>query len=236
MAITKEQAISDVQAQLFQGAPSDDSELSDLQVADWLSEYVNATVTTEINSKLARGEMIPQLYIKRASCEVGEEEETDCTDECENRIEFELDEEVLTLNNDAGIVLVETSEGDAIHQMSVETRSIVRNLRFAKPSENNLVYYRQANSIFVEGLKPVDLPFDKINVFYVPKQNVAALTDSGAILISDLAYPAVKDAVVSRARLQMYGTQEDKTNDGDQGVQPVYHQQVKRIESNQDEY
>lgn len=236
MAITKEQAIGDILIQLFQGTISDDSELQELQVADWLSEYINATVTTEINSKTARGEMIPQIYIRRAECEVGEEEETDCTDECENRIEFELDEEVLTLNNDAGIVAVETSEGDAIRQMSVETRSIVRNLRYAKPSENNLVYYRQANSIFVEGMKPVDIPFDKLNIYYVPKQNIAALDDTGVILISDLAYPAVKDAVVSRARLQMYGTQEDKTNDSDQGAQPIYHQQVKRIESNQDEY
>jgi len=231
--ITKAQIISDCELQLLQASPSDETELDQRQLAFWASYHLNELVTTEINSKIARGEMIPSVYVKRAACEAGDTEDTDCEDDCQKRIYFELDDEVLTINKDMGIVRVVTSEGDQVLRASTETLDYIHLLRYAKPTVNNLVYSRQGKRIFIEGLKEVDIPFDKINVYYVPKQDLLALNDTDEVLVSDLVLPSLIDQVVSRGKLELYGTQADGTNDGIDEKTPVYHQEIARPQTEQ---
>src|SRR5882672_362486 len=100
---TKQELISTVFLQTYEGAPSDDANLEEREVAFWLSFHLNQLVATELNSKLARGEQFPSVYKKRASCEVLTVEDIDCGDDCQDRVYAELDEEVLTVNKDAGI-------------------------------------------------------------------------------------------------------------------------------------
>lgn len=221
--MTKEQIISDVILQLTQGAPSDDLELEEDQVAFWVTYSLNMLVAIEINSKLAKKEVIPSVYIKKASCEVAEVEDTECTDDCLDRIFVELDDDILTLNDDAGIIEVETDQGDLVKKASVETLSMYRHLRFAKPSEENLVYTHEGKKIYIEGLKAVDIPFDKLNVWYVPKQNLLELEDTDEILVSDLVAPQVIDLAVQRGKFELYGTQPDTANDGVDYKKTIYH-------------
>jgi hypothetical protein len=213
---TKTEILSDIQLQLLQSAPTDDSELELSQIAFWVDQFLNALVTNEINSKLIKSEQIPSIYIKRESCIVGEVEDTECSDDCEDRIFVELEEDVLTLNKDWGIIRVETSEGDTI--------------RFAKPSENNLLYSRQGTKIFIEGIKEPDLNFDKINVWYVPKQNVSTLSDSDEVLVSDLVLPQLIQAVVEVGRHELYGTQADVSQDGQDVKSQNYHTAISNVD------
>lgn len=224
--ITKQQLISDVILQLTQASPSDDLELEESQVAYWISYELNSLIATEINSKIQRGEMIPSIYIKRAACEVAEVEDTECADDCDDRIFIELDEEILTLNKDWGVIQVQTDQGDIIRKASVESLNMFRFLRFAKPSEQNLMYSHQGKKIFIEGLKAVDIPFDNINVWYVPKQDLSTLEDTAEVLVSDLVLPQLIDLVVERGKLQMYGTTPDTDNDGQDVKNIQYHRAI----------
>jgi hypothetical protein len=221
--MTKQQIISDVILQLTQASPSDDLELEEDQVAFWVTYSLNMLVAIEINSKLSKRESIPSVYIKKASCKVAEVEDTECTDDCADRIFVELEDGILTLNDDAGIIEIETDQGDMVKKASVETLHMFKHLRFAKPSEENLVYTHEGSKIYIEGLKAVDLPFDKLNIWYVPQQNLLDLADTDEVLASDLVLPQVIDLAVERGKFELYGTQPDTENDGVDYKKTMYH-------------
>jgi hypothetical protein len=222
---TKAQLISDIELQVYQGAISDDANLEKTQVAFWISEAINALAANEINEKIKRQEPIPACYIKRAELEVPELDEED------SRIYLELEEDFLTVNKTMGIVRVITDEGDPILRASVETLDILNTLRWTKASENNIIFYPQApRRLYLEGLKEVDLPFNSVYVFYVPKQDVEALADTDEVLVSDMTLPLVVQTVVAKAKAEIYGGQEDKNNNGVSDAQPIYHQQIRQPE------
>lgn len=227
MAISKKQFIFDVLMQISQASPSDDIEVSEKQVAFWGSYELNRLVAAELNEKTKRGEPIPAVYIKRTELEVAELEEEDGVNESDERIFVTLDEEPLTLNKMAEIVLVQTDEGDVVKRSDIQTVQYLKDLRFAKPSLENLIYYRQSpTSLYVEGFKNVDLPFNKLFIFYIPKQDLMSLSDDDEILVSDLVLPDVISATVQRGMLELYGAKADVTNDGSGAVDNQYHSTV----------
>jgi len=225
--MTVEQFVSDIELQAYQGAISDDAELDKRQIKFWGSYFLNMLVATECNSKIARDEQIPVIYKKRATCKVPEQEDVDCTDDCNDRVFVTLPEDVLTLNKDAGIIRVSTDEGDMVTKMSVETIDMIRYMPYASPSLENLVYYRQGQLLFVEGFKPVDLPFTELNIDYVPKQNLLELEDSDEFLVSDLVAPQLIAMTVDQAKRELYGTQQDQENDGQDNKKLQYHTAIK---------
>ena len=227
MAITKKQLVFDALMQLTQASPSDDVEVSEKQLAFWLSYELNRLVAAEINSKTAKGEMIPSIYIKRTELEVAELEEEDGVNEEDERIFVQLTEEPLTLNKGAEIVLVETDEGDEVKRSDIQLSKQLKHLRFAKPYLENLVYYRQSPlNLYVEGFKPVDLPFNKLFVYYVPKQDLLTMSDDDEVLVSDLILPEVINSTVQRGMLELYGTQPDVSNDGSDVKDARYHSTI----------
>ena len=230
--MTKAQIISDVILQLTQANPSDDLSLDDAQVAAWLTYVANLLVAAEINSKLALNEMVPSIYITREECVLGETEDTDCGGDCQDRIAIELDNEVMTLNNDGGIVMVQTEDGDQVLKAgSINNIILFRNMRFSKPSGENFVYYRQGNKIYIEGMKFNDIPFDKFHVWYVKKQNYMTASDSTEVVVSDLVLPSLISAIVQLGKMELYGTQVDVANDGVDKKDTVYHTAIQNPEN-----
>lgn len=230
---TKAQLISDVFLQVYEGAPSDDANLESREVAFWLSFHLNQLVATELNSKLSREEQFPSVYKKRASCEVLTVEDIDCGDDCQDRVFAELTEDVLTVNKDAGILRVVTDDGAIVTKASIESIDILRYMPYAKPSIDNLVYLREGRKIYIEGLKSVDVPFNKINVDYIPKQDLTTMVDTDEILVSDLVLPQLIDLTVQRAKQEIYGSQQDLDNDGVDNSKPVYHTQIANPTNNE---
>jgi hypothetical protein len=232
--MTKKAILDDIILQLTQSNPSDDLALEYTQLAQWLDYYRNLVVTTELNSKLEINEMIPSIYLTREACLVSEAEENDCGDDCENRISIELENDVMTLNNDGGIVMVQTDDGDQVIKAgAINTIMLFRNMRYAKPSEENFVYYRQGTKIYIEGMKAVDIPFDNFHVWYVAKQDLGSAIDSTEVIASDLALPQIIAAVVQAGKQQMYGTQVDNESDGVDNKQVQYHTAISNPQNNQ---
>ena len=225
--MTKKYIIDDVLLQLYQGQPSDDAAVEYAQVAYWLDIHLNQLVATECNGKIARREAIPNVYIRKASCEVAEVEEDS---EDNERVFVTLDDEVLSLNDNGGIVRVTTNDGTVVNRASVATMNMFNAMRFAKPSENNLLYVHEGSNIYVEGLKSSDVPFDLLNVWYVPKQDIYNAADTYEVLCSDLTLPMVIDTLVQRGKQELYGSQADQANDGVDYKAPVYHRQIQNTE------
>lgn len=223
MAITKEKFISDVILQLTQGSPSDDIQLEDLQVAQWSTVVINDLVTREITSYMKQGKFIPPIYIVRETGKALLEETVTDIDDEKQRIYFALSGEVLDLPNDAGVVQVLDYDLNVIHRGSLERMQIINALRFARPTQDNKVYYRSGTSIFIEGFATADIDFNPIIVDYVKKQDIGALSDSGSILLSDQLYPIALAGVVQMGKTQMYGSSPDQANDGIDTKSIQYH-------------
>jgi hypothetical protein len=217
--MTKAQIISDIQAQLLQGSPSDDSQLEWDQIAFWVGYELNRLVAAECNQAIKAGKQIPAVYKQLAALEVAVVEDS----HEEDRIYVLLDDEVLTLNDDAGVILVETEDGDEIPRVSLERFASIKKMRYAKPTLSRPIYYRRGEKIFLLGFTEVDIPFEKVHVYYVPRQDVYAMADTDEVLISDAIRSTLIDVVVQRGKLQLYGTQVDMNNDGVDGKQIQYH-------------
>lgn len=224
--ITKQKIIDDAELQLLGSDPSDDSALEKDLLAQWATYYLNNLVTQELNQRMSRGEMIPGVYIKRAECQATVIEGVACGGDCQDRISVTLPEQVLTLKNDAGIMLVQTDEGDEVKKASVETLVAMKNMRFTKPSNSNMLFYHQGNKLYIEGITTTDVPFESVHIWYVPSQDLLSLDDSDEVLISDDIYPSLIASIVATGKQTLYGTQVDVASDGVDTKQAVYHQQI----------
>lgn len=227
---TKAQVISDIEASLHQGAPSNSAETEWEQLAFWASYELNQLVATECNSKVAKGEMIPPLYIKRTAIEIPEAEANADVEDEDERAFITLDVEILTLNKDAGCVQVLTDEYDELKKTDIATIQQFKKLRFSRPTIENPLYYRVDDKIFIEGFEASELPFSKLFVDYVPKQDLTTLADADEVLVSDLIMPELINRCIQRGKLMLYGTQPDQSNNGEDNKNLQYHTAIQRPE------
>lgn len=230
--ITKKEFIDDIILSANQGQISDDSELEYDQVAQITTTHLNEVVANELNNKIRLGEMIPGIYIQKESfTELQDSTETVGDD----RVYVDLTNEVLTLNNGAGIVTVEDEDGNEIKKADIQSLQLFKNMRFAKPSADNVLYSHEApKRIYIPGLKPVDIPFDGINVWYVEKQDVYGMADGDELLCSDLSLSIVRELVLQDVKKMMYGTTPDVDNQGTDVKTQLYHTAISRNQPEQE--
>lgn len=227
MAQTKEKLISDVILRVTQANPTDDLALEESQVAHWIQLHLHELIIREINDAKKKGKMIPPIYIKRdVALNMVEETITD-VDDFDQRLYVTLTEEVLDLPNDGGIVRVLDYDRNIISRVAVEDLEDLRRLRFAKPSPNNVVFYREGNDyIFIEGFNTADIEFNPLMVSYIPKQDIMALADTDEVLVSDQLVPLLVAAVEEEAKLMLYGSEPDVDNDGTDKKKIQYHNAI----------
>jgi hypothetical protein len=221
--ITKNKLISDVVLQLTQGSPSDDFQVEEAQIAQWATYHLNELVRREISAFIGDGRMIPPIYLKREEGLSMTEEDIVEIDDINQRMWLELTEEVLDLPKDSGVVQVLDYDYNLVYKASLERMQMLNAMRFARPSQENKVYYRQGNKVFVEGFRTAEIDFNKIIVDYIPKQDVFSMSDDSEILISDQLVPILIDQLVQRGKLELYGTQPDTASDGTDSKQTAYH-------------
>jgi len=221
------QLVSDVELSCFQGEVSDDQSLDRDQIKFWLTYHLNQLVANELNSKTARGEEIPAVYVQKETVELLDADEEE-NSTAKYLIYAELDENILTLNNDAGIIKVEDEDGNEIKKAGTRSLSLFKHMRFAKPSSENVLHCHEDNKIYLPGLQFSDIDFSQITVWLVPQQDLLTPVESTEVLVSDLVLPELINMTVARAKAELYGSQEDKSNDGVANQSPVYHQQIRQ--------
>ncbi len=223
MGILKNKLVADIELGILQSAPSDDTELEHDQIAQWINDNLHDLIKREIVQEQQKGRMIPPIYIPREPALELQEESVTGIAAAKQRLYVELENDVIDLPNDAGVVRVLDYDLNLIHKTSVEQLESLRDMRHARPGPNNILYYRQERKIFIEGFNTADIDFNEIIVDYVHKQDVAALDDTDEIIISDQLIPILRNVCIQQGKLQMYGTQADKANDGVDYKDPSYH-------------
>jgi len=232
--ITKTRLISDIILQLTQGVPTDDFTIEELQVAQWLDYHLNDLIKREITDHIKTGMSIPPIYIIRETGLTMTEEAVIDIDDHDQRFYLTLTNEVLDLPKDSGVVKVLDYDLNLIHKTASENLEVLRDLRFAKPSTENVLYYREGKKVFIEGFNTADVDFNDLIVFYVPKQDILSMADGDEVIISDQLIPVLIDMCVQRGKLQLYGTQPDTSNDGVDRKQVQYHTAISNP-TNQDQ-
>lgn len=164
-------------------------------------------------------------------------EETSGVDDHYERMYFDLTGEVVDLWDDSGIVRVlAIAEDDSkgyifCHKVSNETIDMFEALRFAKPSDENLVWYRLGTRVFVQGLNTSDIEYNSFFVDYVKRQDILAMADADIVNVTDLILPELINRVVQRGKMQLYGTQPDVANDGNDTKSTQYHRAIANPDS-----
>lgn len=223
MPIAKHKLISDIEAQLHAGQPSDDSELDQKQIAHWVQIALHDLQRQEIVAEMKKGGGVPPIYVTRDTGLEMDEEAIADIDNNKQRFWITLTQDVLDLPYDRGIISVWDYDLNLLGKMCVGTIGMTRDLRFAAPSPDNRVWYRQGTKVFIEGINTDDIDFEPFMVDYVPKQDVVAMDDDDNILISDQLIPILMDTVIQRGKLELYGTQGDMASDGIDQKDTSYH-------------
>lgn len=235
MAVSVKKLFDDLVLMLNQSDISDDSALDIRQIKFWITIDANALITQEINSKLALGEMVPSTYVVSEECIIPELDDPECGGPgCTNRVVVELEKPVMTLNNDGGIIIVQTEDGIQVHKAGdIASLTLMNQMRFTRAGNANLLYYRVGQKLFIAGMKSSEIPFDKFFVWYVPQQNYDNVPDNTEVNVSDLVLPLLQASLFQRGKAEMYGSTSDSANDGLDPKEPLYHTAISNPENQQ---
>lgn len=232
--INKLKLVSDIELELVQSSPSQDLQIEHRQIAFVATNVRNALVAQEILQLLKQGKQIPPIYLTRETCKQLTEESTSCVSDGDDgmlqRYNFVLTGQVVDVDDDKGIVLVETDEREEIYKASIASLPMLKGMRFTKPTSQLLVWSRQGDDIYVDGFLESDLDFNKIIVTYAAKQDLLELDDDDTVNITDKLVVPLIERVVEILKLELYGTQQDVTNDGNQDQKPVYARTVQNVQ------
>jgi hypothetical protein len=193
--------------------PSDDTNVDKSYVMYLLAQVRDASVKGYLDKAVSSGLPIDSQYITREYCKVLGIEDEDCVDEEDERIYFNLTKRPLDIIGDRGVVEVTTDEKISVLKAQMQNITMFRDLRFSKPSPNNIVYYRHDKKIVIEGLSSKNISSDEFIVDYVPSLASENLAATDELMVSDALLPSVADTVTTML-MQQLGIPKDQDNDG----------------------
>lgn len=217
---------------VYGGNPSDDVALSREQVQFWLLQNRDMLVKAACDLQIKNGKPIDTVYVERETNEPTDIEDLPDWDEEDDRIFFTLTKRPMSLLKDQGVLKVITNEGLTVYKTTLERVETISDLKYAKPSPTNLVYYRTQQDINVLGLSPKNLTTTTFTTFYIPSLANQTLTEADDIKLQDDLAPVLLQAVEDIARRELFGIQ-DTDNDG-VSPDPQHSQQDWRITNPQE--
>lgn len=208
-------AIDDIMLRIYKGAgPSDDGELSRAQVQHLLAITRDDLAKQFLDTQIKAGAPIDSSYLERETSQAALSESESDVDEEDERLYVTLDKQPLSLIDDRGVVKVMTDEYITLYRTRIENLDVVKNLRYATPSSQNMVWYRDNRKIIIEGLSYKNLNKSTFIVVYAPTLASQTLTESSELKISDELLPVLLEQVENIARREIYGSVADTENNG----------------------
>jgi hypothetical protein len=219
--MTKSQLISDIILRVTKGKPADDLELEPKQVAFWIKLVLDAMVSEKINEDLGNNLRVPDFYVVREACKYISKEDLDCVDDDKDRLYVKTSKPVFELLGDRGVIRVKTSEGSTVHKATLSSIDFVEHMEFAKPSQSNLVYYRDGQQkLVIAGIPASMQELVDIIVWYVPDTDIECFGDDEELPIEGELLEELLTRVEMIARRQMFGVA-DIENDGEDDLPNV---------------
>ena len=193
--------------------PSDDTHVDKEYVMYLLAQNRDAIAKQYLDKLIQAGLPIDSQFITREACKVLSQEARACVEDEDERLYFNLINRPLDLIRDSGVVEVTTDENIPVLKAQLQNITMYRDLRFSKPSPENLVYYRHDKKIVVEGLSHKNKASDEFIVDYVPALASETLAATNDLHLSDALTPALLDTV-SKMLMEYLGKPIDRENDG----------------------
>lgn len=215
--MTKNQLVSDIILRITQGKPSDDLELEPRQVAYWIDMVLGALIKLDIEDALAqkRG-MIDPSYIcwdKEVPVKV------DYINDNRSDFYFDLEKCPINISRDAGVIRINTTDGDGVDKMNMLEIDNLSKMRFSKYSLENIKYTRVKQRIHLFGLTEDTYHLVKFDVAYIPTPDLLEdMDDDDEVFIGEDILPKVAEEVEKIARRQVYQSGIDQENDGQQDL------------------
>lgn len=207
----KSKLIDDIILRVTKGKPSDDLELEREQVAHLVDIEGDKLLREFLNEFAGNRLKPPDFYYKREVCKKPIKEEIDCVDDCGSRITFELSQEPINLLGSLEVGRVQTNKGIEVLKTTPGNIGWIKDLPFAKPTKDNLVYYREGRRLIIEGYSPKNILLSEFLVWYIP--GFAGSQENDSINISDDLVSDLTIKVEEIVRRQM-SLVDDLENDG----------------------
>jgi len=217
---TKGALVSDIELRLSRGKPSNDFEIERSQIEHWLDLARDEIVSQKLNSQIMSDEDIDPFYIAKFG-EYSAELEQEVALACTKRHVFSLDKDILSLVEDRGIDRVVATSGKILIQSTFDQIEYLQDLWFSKPSNENMMWYREGNKFFVYGLSDITRSRIKFQVFGVQSNVGSTLSDEDKYPISDDITEIVIEKAEEIGLRELYGELEDRSSDGNQPPKEV---------------
>lgn len=207
-------AISNIELLVQKGLVSDDSPLDRSQILFWLISNVDAIGKEYLDLQIGAGKPLDSVMFLKEACKLIADEDESCVDLEDERSYITMTYQPMSLLNDMGIVRVTTNDGYFVHRSREEQIDIVKDLRYAKPTKDHLVYYRENKKLFIEGFN--NTPNTKFIVWYIPTAESQSLTEASEIKLPGELIPMLLERVEQIALREMQVGVQDLENDGTQ--------------------
>ena len=205
--MVKEVLISDIELRLAGGTLSDDFPVSRRQIGHWLDVVRDRLVREEIETT---SEVNPECWDSDRNLDILEE---DVTNEENPRFYVTLSKIPLSTVGDRAVVKVETTDRQTIHKTTLAELTYINRLHFAKPSIDNILYYRSGIKLYLEGATARIASDYNIHAYYVAAYTSSSPAESDEFKISGALIPMLLDTVEEIARRESQ-TKQDLENDG----------------------
>jgi len=211
---TRYEIRSDIILALTKGKPSDDFEIDDRQVDFWIDSERALILALKIKREGLFG--LESYTNSFDSIEIKTESIDGNTTGVNNaRYVVELPDAVLKLENDIGVYYVETEGGTQITRMKATDKAMMKRLRWAGPSETQILYYRTGENLILCGGNTNYLNNGKVNLLLVLSDTTNSVDDQDDYPISGDDIPTLVEACIRRG-IQELQLPEDLLNDGKQ--------------------
>lgn len=217
---TKKELVDDIILRVTKGQPSDDLELEPSQVAFWFDLIAKELVPNYLNSKIKKDEELDSILINTEDDLVGTVEDVAMLDQYSDRVYIEVEEEIIDLKNDNGLVRIITEEGLVVNKVSLAKLDTLNAMTFSRPNRENLLHTRINQRIYIHGLSPLQVNLTKFSVWYIPKPNFYGAGDDDIIKLPEDLLNMLSDAVEEKAMRELRQVEPDMENDGQDDNNP----------------
>lgn len=206
-------AIDDILGRITKGTGgSDDFQVERAQIQSWIVGNIDAVAKEYLDLQIAAAKPIDTIFLQKEACKLIADEDESCVDDEDERSYVTVTYQPMSLLNDMGIVRVTTNDGYYVHRTREESIDIVRDLPYAQPTKDHLVWYRENKKLFIEGFN--NTPNTKFIVWYIPTADSQTITEASDIkLPGELIQPLLER--VEQIALRELGTFIDQENNGE---------------------
>lgn len=209
--VTKSMIISDLELRLSAFKPSDDMEFPRPLISHWIDIARNAMVMDMATEAEEIGVEIDPYYLKKSDCLYAKKEVNSCKKRCKYIISFpeqlfKKDEEVTR----AVILRITDVYNDNLIKVTYDEAENFAMLDFARPSQTNLMYYREMDHLVILGLDDRSANIQKFEIYYVANESIG---ENEEVNILDEDLPDLMEYLEDIARRAL-ASDTDWDNDG----------------------